>query len=326
MLQLSQRPLTSSAVDGELFVDRQAELELLQRSYTLRLNTLLLGGRGVGVTSLVRRFQRRVDDSGGFAFYVEAGSADTVTGLIEAIRAVIDGRRTWGGTGDDPAAGVAGLVREFSGGPPLVIIDGVREPTLVHELFGQLRDEVWALSYVWIVCGVGSRREEYLRPPADAFFDVVTEVLPLSADAARQLLEARLGQAGAEQAAAVALIKADTDGIVERGGGNPRHLLGAAREVALNNSRTTVDALIAASRLGRPEAMLVAELRALGPSSASNDELLNRLGWTRARAAQVFKQLLDHGLVTSTLERTAGSPGRPRVVYHLRSGATGKVA
>jgi hypothetical protein len=323
MLQLSQRPLTSSAVDAELFVDRVSELQLLRRSYDLRLNTLMLGARGVGVTSLARRFQRQLEDSGVFAFYVDGGSADSVEELVEAIRAVIQGPRI----AETPAQWtVAALAGDFSGGAPLVIVDAARNPAIVHELFGRLRDDVWTLPYVWVVCGVSARREEYLRPPADSFFDVVTELLPLSADSARQLVQARLAQANGTDTATAARIAAELDGIVERGAGNPRHVLGAAREVALNMSTSAGDVMVQASRLGRSEAMLVAELRSLGPSSASNDELLERLGWTRARAAQVFKQLLKHGLVTSTLERPAGSPGRPRVVYHLTNGTSTKVA
>ncbi len=323
MLQLSQRPLTASTVDGELFVDRETELELLRRSYDLRLNTLLLGARGVGVTSLARRFQRQVEDSGGRAFYVDGGSSDSVEDLVEAIRRVIKGSRTTAPGSEAIETTIADLAADFSG---LVIVDGARDPSVIHGLFGRLRDDVWALPYVWLVCGVSSRREDYLLPPADSFFDVVSELLPLSAESARQLVTARLARAGESDAPAVQRINAELDAIVERGGGNPRHLLGAVREVALNMSCSAADVMVQASRLGRSEAMLVAELRAFGPSSASNDELLERLGWTRARAAQVFKQLADHGLVTSTLERSAGAPGRPRVVYHLATSASSKVA
>jgi DNA-binding MarR family transcriptional regulator len=326
MLQLSQRPLTASVVDGELFVDRVAELELLHRSYDLRLNTLLLGARGVGVTSLARRFQRQLEDAAVHAFYVDGGSADSVEDLVDAIRRVIKGPGTTVPGSEAIETTIAELADESSGRPPLVIVDGARDPSVIHGLFGRLRDEVWMLPYVWLVCGVASRREEYLRPPADSFFDVVSELLPLSTESGRELLRARLAHAGDADAVVARRIAAELDAIVERGAGNPRHVLGAAREVALNLSGSVGDVLLQASRLGRAEAMLVAELRAFGPSSASNDELLERLGWTRARAAQVFKQLADHGLVTSTLERSAGAPGRPRVVYRLATPAGSKVA
>ena len=69
--------------------------------------------------------------------------------------------------------------------------------------------------------------------------------------------------------------------------------------------------------------MLVAELRGLGSASASDEVLLNRLGWTRARATLVFKQLLEAGVVVSSNERVPGSAGRPRTVYRLNTGGGG---
>ena len=57
--------------------------------------------------------------------------------------------------------------------------------------------------------------------------------------------------------------------------------------------------------------MLLNELMDLGPVSASDERLLERLGWTRARAAQVLKQLEEAGLVVVT-DEAADGPGRPR--------------
>jgi predicted ArsR family transcriptional regulator len=70
-----------------------------------------------------------------------------------------------------------------------------------------------------------------------------------------------------------------------------------------------------AQRLGRPAEMVVAELEASGPLSASDERLLRRLGWTRERAVQVLKQLEGAGLVTTSLQK--GPSGRPRKLYGL---------
>jgi DNA-binding MarR family transcriptional regulator len=67
------------------------------------------------------------------------------------------------------------------------------------------------------------------------------------------------------------------------------------------------------AELGRSAFMLMAELESLGPASASDKQLLQRLGWTRSRAVQVFRQLEEAGLVTS--ETVKGDSGRPRKVY-----------
>ena len=62
--------------------------------------------------------------------------------------------------------------------------------------------------------------------------------------------------------------------------------------------------------------MLVAELQALGPVSASNAHLQERLGLTRSRLAQVFSQLEDAGLVRSFAAPT-DRPRRPAKLYQL---------
>ena len=60
--------------------------------------------------------------------------------------------------------------------------------------------------------------------------------------------------------------------------------------------------------------MLLAELENSGePLSPSDEALLQRLGWTRERAGQVFRVLEEAGIVDSTQERQAR--GRPRKLY-----------
>ena len=105
----------------------------------------------------------------------------------------------------------------------------------------------------------------------------------------------------------------------------PRNILAAARDVLVEAADdptqwvTNLHALQRrATELGRPAAMLFAELMDLGPVSPSDKQLLERLGWTRARAAQVFKQLEQAGLVVVTDEAPDG-PGRPRKLYAANS-------
>ena len=73
-------------------------------------------------------------------------------------------------------------------------------------------------------------------------------------------------------------------------------------------------------RLGTPARMLLAELETVGGASASDERLLTRLGWTRARAAQVFGELERQGLVEATDEPRAS--GRPRRVFHSKDWLT----
>lgn len=67
--------------------------------------------------------------------------------------------------------------------------------------------------------------------------------------------------------------------------------------------------------MGRAASMLVHELEASGPASASDPELLGRMGWTRQRAAQVFAQLREAGIVSASDQR--GQDGRTRRVFTL---------
>jgi predicted transcriptional regulator len=70
---------------------------------------------------------------------------------------------------------------------------------------------------------------------------------------------------------------------------------------------------------GRSAHMLAAELEALGGASASDERLLSRMGWTRARAVQVLGELEKAGLVTTSSVK-AGQ-GRPKKIYKVVSPA-----
>ena len=67
------------------------------------------------------------------------------------------------------------------------------------------------------------------------------------------------------------------------------------------------------SDLSEPAKRLLAEVEANGAASPSDQALLTKLGWTRSRASQVFRELEQQGLVRP-LERP-GTRGRPRRLY-----------
>jgi hypothetical protein len=102
---------------------------------------------------------------------------------------------------------------------------------------------------------------------------------------------------------------------------NPRLLLQTVRETV--RSGGPPDAYLAAlaerdrhvNQLGRPAAMAYAELQNSGPASASDEELLHRLGWSRQRAAQVLAELEREGLVRAELR--PGPSGRPRKTFEI---------
>jgi hypothetical protein len=182
-------------------------------------------------------------------------------------------------------------------------------------LFGVLRDELWETRTSWVVTTSPEGAVTILAPPADAFFEVILRIDPLSRTEAIDLLTRRLPEGDQSRLASIA-----------RDGGQPREVIERARQVDWESSAQDDDLeeLDAArrewestlARLGRPARMLVAEMRELGPVSASDASLQQRMGWTRPRALQVLADLETAGLAVSAIPPQRG-PGRPRKVYRL---------
>lgn len=330
MIQLSQRPLTTSAADRKLFVNREEELSRLQRAVGLRFNTLLLGERGSGRSSLLRQLKRRLAN-GRPAFYVDATRFDEGNDLLQEVVGVVSGNPALpvlefpGHLGDRFRLKALRELRQNLPDGATVILDGMDDPSLAHELFGRRRDELWEAPLTWLVSGLISRESQYLAPPADGFFDAVVEVAALADADAAEVLRRRLADDDSENPDVLrlrSLIPRLVEGTESR---SPRELLAAARNALLAEEGPEEGlAVIAAlqrkaSDIGRPATMLVAEIEAAGPVSASDAELQQRLGWTRSRIAQVLKQLEEEDIVLSRDERGPAG-GRPRRVYRLNLG------
>jgi len=196
----------------------------------------------------------------------------------------------------------------------VVVVDDLK-PEVGHALFGRARDELWGLPLTWVVIGDEARRADYLRPPADAFFTKVVDVPPLSTADALKVLRSR---------APNPLPPGIAQRSVEQAEGNPRRLLSLAADVLVGEGEDAGSALsreraITARlrELGAPAERMWATLVPLGQASAHDPELLDRLGWSRARASQVLNQLEAAGLVASSTERA--QQGRPRKVYRVAS-------
>ena len=191
--------------------------------------------------------------------------------------------------------------------PSVVLVDCAHAARAAHDLFGRIRDELWQMEHRWVVAVEDSERSILLAPPADAFFDQLVSLTMTAPD----LLEV-LRKRGAE------LPDSMLRRIAEQTA-TPRAALQAARDALLSPA---LDDPVAASlwrqelsaALGRPHSMAMHELEALSGASASDEEFLRRLGWTRARASQVLGDLAEAKLVTASDEQTPGG-GRPRRVF-----------
>lgn len=332
-MRLDTRPLLDHPVDAGLFVNRTDETEKLLRAARGDLNAVVFGERGAGKTSLLRHVSRGLREEGQPAVLVDTGLADSPEGVLSIIREAL-GRAPHLGTvlqdnmrramlpplapGRD-AIDLVQSLRVEGDARAILLIDNLPSPQVGYTIFGKLRDELWRLPHTWIVAASPSDRQVLLAPPADAFFATSLELRPLPPDAQRDLLRRRLEDDESQL----------PDGLLDLTEGNPRKLLELARELVLENRSAQGLAAdqakieTAVSELGRPASMLFSELQALGSASASDTELLSRLGWTRPRANQVLRHLEENGFVVGEDERAEGR-GRPRRVYRPIKDMTGR--
>lgn len=328
-MDISGRPLLDTKPDQALFAGREAEAGEVLAAAGHRRNVLVAGARGSGKTTLLRHvaYQLRQRHPEAPAVYVAAGQAGSARELIALIARRLGLKATalpatLDGTDLDEAVHAL-RAGAGSGSRPrrrAILLDEPA-PEVAQTLFGRLRDEVWQLPFTWIVATSERDAGSYREPPVDAFFDRVIVLSPLSREAQSALLSARAGDQGRRLARKL-------------NEGNPRRLLGMARSVLQEGtapgdlSAAQAQREAAAAGLGRPAAMLLAELEALGAASASDPALLERLGWTRTRAVQVFGQLQAAGLISAS--EVKGAAGRPRKVFRpadlagTGTGATGE--
>lgn len=351
-MQLSGRPLLDNAADQRLFVGRAQEIDRIERSLGAGLNCLLTGVAGSGKTSLVRAVMFRAHRAGRRAprYYVRGGAARTAAQLLAEVVGVVRGgaRSAAAATDGDPLTLLDELaevleVDALDGldpdadredelgqptrppGPPVLVIDDVTAAAGA-QLFGALRDEVWQLGALWLVTTTPAQALDLVRPPADVFFETRVTLDALDGPEVADLLRRRLDPAGS--AAASGELSIDpaelVDAVLAGRPDTPRRALEAAREWVTNpgvgpsgltvaqEHRARAEAL---ENVSRPARMLAQELEAIGWAAASDERLLDRLGWTRTRVIQVIGELRDEGLVQMREERRGR--GRPRKLFRV---------
>jgi hypothetical protein len=324
MARLSGRPLLDTRADAALFVDRAVDLDRVDRAAVEGLNVLVSGPRGIGKTSLLRykAYGRRI--TGGELAVLDASALTDPAAFLAAAARVVGAREPAGQVSAADLVATLSRLAPVQGAPRLLAVDGLA-PAVAQAVFGQLRDELWRAPLTWLVSCADVDEPAFLRPPADAFFDTTVRLAPLSDADMRDLLRRR---ATVEELSdeAVTWVVGLAAGVPRRAIDLARHLLLAPGEAAgsMSSVEAVRDRLLdreqIVERLGTPARMLLAELEAVGGASASDERLLTRLGWTRARAAQVFGELERQGLVEATDEPRAS--GRPRRVFHSKDWLT----
>lgn len=325
---VSQRPL---AADDPLYVGRPLPERLLRRALDLRLNAAVVGGGGAGKTTLVQRVLNethiaessifRVDCRGlapgdalraiagaygwsqpDYRWEPKPGMALAFGGLMSVThnRVLIDPdpNRVDASDIDWLASKIRDHVEpdKIAGGgiemPAITVIDDPTVATL-DSIFGQHRDRLWDLPVQWIV-----ETRKTVASDLALFFEAQIHIDDLGVDDARTLLERRLAAASHTDSALV-------DAIVAQVPLRPRELISAARDGLLHldgaEDRFRAQGVLTerSAALGRPHAMLMSELIALGGAYASDEQLLARLGYSRSRVAGLLKELAAHDIVVA---------------------------
>lgn len=332
---LQGRPLYDNPSDQKYYVP-PPEWEAIRRAVDRGNNTLLHGARGSGKTTLLRQLQLALRDREEPVVFVDAAAVAGPLELATRVRDALKGRpgvvdsqlgsatkaQVWGDP-DPPPGGASRILYDTLTGlgqgveSTIVLLDASASAQALYGVFGRMRDTIWQLPHRWLVAIDDSDRGTALKPPADAFFDMVIALAPRSADDLLQILSKRTDEL---PDAALSQIAADARG-------NPRTAIRTANDTIVHghdpadelSARTRL--LDAATELGRPQGMLMAELLDVGQASPSDRVLLDRLGLTRARVNTLLQQLHEAGLVETAVERSEG-PGRPRTIYRpaLRGG------
>jgi energy-coupling factor transporter ATP-binding protein EcfA2 len=323
---LQARPLYDNLADSRLFVTPPPWDQIL-RAIERRVNVLVEGPRGSGKTTLLRQIQLAMRDREEAVAFVDATAVDDVVELAIRIRSAlggapspVEGSAELAISAFTRGESIAGASRQLAvqlraiGSRPAttILLDASGSPEALYGLFGRMRDELWQQEHRWVVAIDEKDRSTVMRPPADAFFDLVVRLEPWSTNELADLLTRR----GEGDPVAGELIRNAAAGAK----GNPREAIRALSRGIVNEEDPSVmlderaRLLDRASAIGRSPAMLMAELLDRDQAGPSDEDLQSTLGVSRARLTQTFHQLEAEGLVTSEAGRPTG-PGRPRTVY-----------
>lgn len=328
MPPVHHRPLRP-VVDGAIFLDRRRLREDLREAVDSGENVLLVGEPGSGKTTLLNWLIADLDAAGQAVAHVQASLARDVHELLALVEAELPSdtalqapatglpisRAAIGGEFPEGAAsrwdGVR-LGREIKrlerSARVVIIIDGLTGSAIGADLFARGRDALWAVGHQWVVAAQPEQEAVLARPPAGAFWSDRVHVPGLSADEAERLLRLRgVDSSGVPDFSGFALA-----------GLGPREIL-----VAATRPRAFPESAVAS---GEPPLEVEPSLKRLidalvaldRPVAADDDDLLRRVGWSRAYTQRLLRDLSSHGQIETTVERR-DTPGRPRMLYRART-------
>lgn len=300
-MRLRSRGLLVSSLDADLYIQRpELEAAVLDPLFSGG-NVLVVGAGGSGKTTLLRKVESELDRRAQNPRYINASLARDATELVRLVLPDASDAST-------PLDAVRELNRLAS---MCILVDGPLPMPIVRELFGRLRDELWAGEHRWVLATSLLLSAAARLPPADAFWDRRVEIPPLRGEEVEELL-----RRGLDEHERADLMDA---GWLPPKGPTPREVVREARAALEGTSLTPPDEVARLrdrkAGLERVPSMVLAELEGLGRPAAANDpELLERLGYSRAYVARALAELERAGLVQS-LPAASDGPGRPAKLY-----------
>ena len=311
IMRFKDGPLAQAGPDAALYVERSFEHELLEMTLN-GANILVNGSRGSGKTTSLRKLAADLRENGRHVAIVNAAPARGVSQLVELITDALelpmlppDERLV------SPVVELVRAVRHLELAPTsTIIVLDADDIDALFELFGRLREEVWALDHQWVIEADSVQSNTLNQPPASGFFRSVFTVGELNEEEISQLLHQGLD--GNELTTvlddAVLPIREFPREVIQFARGTIDGTLERDEEATLRRHAI-------ASSAGRSRYMALVEVEARdAPIAADDPVLLRRLGWTRAHAARTLASMADLGLLRSFSARNPKG-GRPRRMY-----------
>jgi hypothetical protein len=328
---LEGRPLYDTEADRRFFLTPPV-WQVVLRAIDRGNNVLLSAPWGWGKTSLLRQLERELREHGEPVAFIDATGVDGGFELLLRVRHALPGSPSLaermrsqlagvslvvGGDLSPPMPGMSyALVEELRAledvPPTRILVDASGSAPAVYEIFGRLRDAVWQLPHRWCVAVNDDERATALKPPADAFFDIVLEPAPWSVDELVEILARRGLRDELDDESIRELATASR--------GTPRAALRSANEAVVTGRPASqalaerAELLRRARELGVPHGTVMAAMLDLGQASASDDAFLGRVGVSRSRATALLRELLQAGLVETDAD-TGQTRGRPKTIY-----------